>query len=130
MMPALVPILAAIAIAAADAAQANNAVDQATIEALARSYSFGVAETQLGGCAVTLKANSAVELGANCRARFPVLRDVTSWTPTGGASIALFGGTPLREIADFAPVQDGTGVYLRGGFEGDRNLYELRLRDE
>jgi hypothetical protein len=110
-----------------------DAVDQATVDALAQSYTFGAAETVHQGCRITLQAapvrsrdTRPVHLNSACRERFPVLRAVTRWRPTGGASVALFGGEPLHEIADFSPVQDGSGVYLRGGFEGDTNIYELR----
>lgn len=88
------------------------------------------------GCRVTLEAaqvrrvagqtTRSVSFGSACGEQFAVLRAVRQWAWTGGGSIAFFGGDPTRELSDFSPVQDGTGVYLRGGFEGDAGVYELR----
>jgi hypothetical protein len=106
---------------------AAESVDRATVDALATTYTFGVAEAPTVGCIVELKAERrVVVINDRCRERFPQLGAVSNWQPTGGASIALFGGTPLRELSNFSPAQDGTGVYLRGGFAGDPAVYELR----
>jgi len=117
----------AIAWIAMTVAAMAEPIDQATVDLLATTYSFNVAEAPQGRCTVTLNAAPAtsVTIGKHCRA-FTVLRDVTHWEPTGGGSIRLLGGTPPRERANLSPVQDGTGVYLRGGFAGDKNVYELR----
>ncbi len=90
------------------------------LDALSGHYSFGFAEKKPQGCIVTLEASAgqAVRMGERCK-RYAVLHDITRWEPTGGASIRLMGGRPLHEIADFSPVQNGSGVYLRGGFSGD-----------
>jgi hypothetical protein len=139
MIRASLLLASAIGISAFGLSQAET-VNQATIDALARSYSFGVVETAHDRCRVTLTATPArrasgraatrpVSFNSACR-KFASLRGVTHWAPTGGASVALFGGDRLHEIADFSPVQDGTGVYLRGGFAGDARLYELRPRAE
>ena len=119
--------IAWIALTAAVVAAMAEPVDQATVDLLATTYTFGVAEAPQGRCTVTLNAapTTSVTIGKHCR-DFAVLRDVTRWEPTGGASISLLGGTPLRELSNLSPVQDGTGVYLRGGFAGDKNVYELR----
>jgi hypothetical protein len=119
--------IAWIAMTCAAVAAMAEPVEQATVDLLATTYAFGVAGSPQGRCTVTLNAAPAtsVTLGKHCR-DFPVLREVTHWEPTGGASIRLLGGTPLRELSNLSPVQDATGVYLRGGFAGDNNLYELR----
>jgi hypothetical protein len=109
--------------------------DQAAVDLLARTYTFGEAEAPLMGCNVALDATAVdvagrparrVRVAPGCLKAFPSLGAVTHWAPTGGASIALLGGDPLSELADFSPVQDGTGVYLRGGIAGDKRIYELR----
>jgi hypothetical protein len=127
-----------IGISASGLSQAET-VSQATLGALAQSYTFGVVENAPGSCRVTLastpvrhalgRATRPVTLNSACQ-KFASLRGVARWSPTSGASIALFGGAPLHEIADFSPVQDATGVYLRGGFAGDAHIYELRPRAE
>ena len=108
---------------------------QATVDALAGRYNFGAAEAPLTRCAVRLGAKPVrgagrvglpVTINAKCRWSFPALRLVSRWEPAGGASLHLLGGRPLHELSDFSPVQDGSGVYLRGGFAGDRKVYELR----
>src|SRR5689334_22662560 len=129
---------AAIGIAGFGFARAED-VNQATLDALAQRYAFNAIATPNAGCHVTLAASPVrhssehamrpVTFNSACRT-FASLRGITHWSPTGGASLALFGGKPLQEIADFSPVQDGTGVYLRGGFAGDARVYELRLRQE
>jgi len=116
-----------------------EAVDQAAVDAFAQTYTFGVPGGVPNECRVTLAATPIlrtpehvtrpVQINAACRQNFRSLSAVTRWSPTGGASIALFGGEPVRELADFSPAQDGTGVYLRGGFQGDANIYELRAPD-
>jgi hypothetical protein len=118
--------VACAALAAAAFAAPAEPVSQATVDLLATTYTFAVAETPPGRCTVTLDAApTTVTIGQHCRA-FTVLRDVTRWKPTGGASISLLGGAPLRELSNLSPVQDATGVYLRGGFAGDKRVYELR----
>jgi hypothetical protein len=121
--------------AAADSALPSRAADEAVIRALAVPYTFNVVNAARGGCVVRLEAAPAQSdrqighplfIDRRCRARFPVLRLVARWAPTGGASIRLLGGTPLRELSDFSPVQDGSGVYLRGGFAGAAGVFELR----
>src|SRR6185369_12382349 len=114
-------------------AKTDASVDQAALQSLATTYSFGVAETASAGCVVRLKAvrgkvrrGFPLSINARCRQRFPILRTVSRWEPTGGGSLRLLGGSPFHELSDFAPVQDGSGVYLRGGFAGDRHVYELR----
>jgi hypothetical protein len=124
-------VLAALSAAALDAGAAPSVeVDQATVDALATTYTFGAVEAPLTGCIVTLEATPSdlrsVTVNASCRDRFAFLRAVSRWEPTGGGSIRLLGGEPLRELSNFSPVQDATGVYLRGGFEGERSAYELR----
>lgn len=115
-----------------------TAPDQATIDGLANDYALAVAGVPVR-CTLSLKAKFAragaplrlpVSMSGSCRDRFPSLGRVSNWEPTGGGSIRLLGGTPLRELADFSPVQDGSGVYLRGGFAGDSTIYELRLPQE
>jgi hypothetical protein len=109
------------------------------IDLLAGSYRFGEINTRGEGCLVVLKrspvSNSErelrpIEIASACRAKVAALGNVTHWAAIGGASIALYGGDPLRELSDFSPVQDGTGVYLRGGFSGDAKVYELRALSE
>lgn len=119
--------IAWIALSAAVVAAMAEPVDQATVDILATTYTFGVAEAPQSRCTVTLNAapTTSVTIGKHC-GDFAVLRDVTHWEPTGGASISLLGGTPLGERANLSPVQDATGVYLRGGFADDKNVYELR----
>jgi hypothetical protein len=115
------------ALAAATFAAMAEPVSQATVDLLATTYTFAVAETPPGRCTVTLNAapTTNVTIGKHC-STFTVLRDVTRWEATGGGSIRLLGGTPLRALSDLSPVQDATGVYLRGGFAGDKTVYELR----
>lgn len=122
---------------AADAPRLSRQDYRAAVDALAGAYDFGVAEAPLRGCVVTLKGAPAqtkgraglpVSLGASCRHRFPVLRNVLRWEPTGGGSVRLLGGKHLHELSDFSPVQDGSGVYMRGGFEGAARVYQLRPR--
>ena len=131
----LMGLLASTVYAVAAPAPSSNAVDPATVEALATTYTFGVTDEPLLGCIVKLKpmqkrskgkSGRPVEINEQCRDRFPALSQVTRWEPTGGGSIKLLGGKPYQELSDFSPVQDATGVYLRGGFEGDKAIYELR----
>lgn len=119
--------------ATAEPLRRSAAVDKATVEVLATTYTFGVAEAPLVGCVVVLRAKPLrakervgfpVAINGECRKHFPWLRKVSRWEPTGGGSLRLLGGARFRELADFSPVQDGTGVYLHGGFAG--HLYELR----
>ena len=123
--------------AAAEPLRPSGPVDAATVEVLAMTYTFGPVEVPLVGCVVTLKATPhrtagrfgyPVAINAACREHFSWLRTVSRWEPTGGGSLRLLGGAPFRELADFSPVQDGTGVYLHGGFAG--HLYELRPPQE
>ena len=136
---ALVLFSAAEAMAVPDAAQLSGPDYRGAVDALTGAYDFGVAEAPLRGCVVTLKGPSAqtkrragmpVTINARCRHRYPILRSVSRWEPTGGGSVRLLGGKRLRELSDFSPVQDGSGVYLRGGFEGEANVYELRARSQ
>jgi hypothetical protein len=137
--PLLMLLTVIVCCGAANAAPPDDAVEGAAVTTLAQTYTFGVAEMAPGSCLVTLtkapvrevdeRTARPVKLNAAC-GKFASLAGVTHWVPTGGASVALFGGDPLREIADFSPVQDGSGVYLRGGFAGDARIYELRLADE
>jgi hypothetical protein len=119
----------------APSAPSSAAVDRAAIAALATTYTFGVSDEPLLGCIVKLKpalkrskgrSGRPVEINEQCHDRFPALSRVTRWEPTGGGSIRLLGGKPYQELSDFSPVQDATGVYLRGGFKGDKAIYELR----
>jgi hypothetical protein len=113
--------------------------EQAAVGSLVGTYTFGVAEASLVGCRVTLEATPvghaaghttrSVSFGSACE-NFASLRAVRQWAWTGGGSISFFGGDPTRELSDFSPVQDVTGVYLRGGFEGDAGVYELRQPDQ
>lgn len=136
-------MLAATSSASADmqleAVQISGPEYQAAVEGLAGAYTFGVAGTEFGGCVVRLGATPPetkdlpgfpVTIGATCLRRFASLKDVSRWQPTGGGSFRLLGGAPLREISNFSPVQDGSGVYSRGGFENDKNVYELRSQEE
>lgn len=117
-----------------------TSVEQAAVGSIAGTYTFGAVEASLVGCRVTLEATPvgrgaghttrSVSFSAACGERFAALRAVRQWAWTGGGSIAFFGGDPARELSDFSPVQDGTGVYLRGGFEGDAGVYELRQPDQ
>jgi hypothetical protein len=114
----------------------RSAIEQAAVGSIVGAYTFGVAEASLVGCGVTLEATPvgraaghttrSVAFSSACGDHFATLRAVRQWAWTGGGSIAFFGGDPTRELSDFSPVQDGTGVYLRGGFEGDVRVYELR----
>ena len=72
----------------------------------------------------------SVSFSSACVEKFTSLRAVRQWAWTGGGSISFFGGDPIRQLSDFSPVQDGTGVYLRGGFEDDAGVYELRQPDQ
>jgi hypothetical protein len=129
-----ISFLLAAVIGLSGAAMAD--VEQATVDALAGTYVFGASEMPGEGCRVTLKREPVLRkaqhvlrpalFNSACAKTFSSLHGVTHWAATGGASIALFGGDPLTETADFSPVQDATGVYLRGGFEGDSKIYELR----
>ena len=52
------------------------------------------------------------------------VRTIDSWAPaTPGAGVRLYHGR--EELGDFSPVQDGSGVYLRGGLS-DGAVYDLR----
>lgn len=127
--------IAMIGLSVVAVASPASSVDVATIDALAVTYRFQATNASDAGCHVTLKrepllqsnveALRPVDVAAACRA-FSSLHGVTHWAATGGASVALFGGDPLTEASDFSPVQDATGVYLRGGFAGDTRIYELR----
>jgi hypothetical protein len=110
-------------------------VDQATLGALATRYTFASAGALPQGCIVTLsrgpaltkpRLGFAVTINAACRRHYPSLKAVARWEPTGGGSLRLLGGSPLHELSDFSPVQDASGVYLRGGFDGERTVYQLR----
>jgi hypothetical protein len=117
-----------------------SSTEQAAVGSLVGTYTFGVAEASLVGCRVTLEATPvgqvagqttrSVSFSSACGENFASLRAVRQWTWTGGGSISFFGGDPTRELSDFSPVQDGTGVYLRGGFEGHTGVYELRQPDQ
>jgi hypothetical protein len=119
--------IAWIALTAAVVGAMAEPVDQATVDLLATTYTFGIAEARQGRCTVTLNAvpTTSVTIGKHCGG-FAVLRNVTRWEPTGGGSIRLLGHAPLRELSNLSPVQGATGVYLRGGFAGDKRVYELR----
>ncbi len=120
-----------------EAVQLSAPEYRAAVESLAGAYTFAVAEGAGRGCVVRLlrapvqtkrRAGLPVAIDAGCRRRFPVLRAVVRWQPTGGGSLRLLGGAPFRELSDFSPVQDGSGVYVRGGFAGAPQVYELRAR--
>jgi hypothetical protein len=106
-------------------------VDAATVDVLATTYAFDATGAPPSGCTVSLaaspveRAGRPVTIGSACGARYPVLAAVTHWEPTGGASISLLDKRS-QASSDLSPVQDGTGVYLRGGFEGDQTVYEMR----
>lgn len=135
-------MLAATSSASADmqleAVQISGPEYQAAVEGFAGAYTFGVAGAQLQGCVLRLEEapdakglpGLPVTIGAKCLRKFASLKDVSRWQPTGGGSFRLLGGAPLREISNFSPVQDGSGVYSRGGFENDKNVYELRSQEE
>jgi hypothetical protein len=118
----------------------QSSIEEAAVGSIGGTYTFGVAEGPLLGCRVTLEATPvgraaghttrSVSFSSSCRERFAVLRAVRQWAWISGGSIAFFGGEPFRELSDFSPVQDGTGVYLRGGFERDTGIYELRQPDQ
>ncbi len=136
---ALAVVPSADADAPLEAVQISGPEYQAAVEGLAGAYTFGVAGAEAGGCVVRLEAappetkslpGFPVTIGAICLRRFASLSDVWRWQPTGGGSFRLLGGAPLREISNFSPVQDGSGVYGRGGFENDKNVYELRSQEE
>lgn len=61
-----------------------------------------------------------------CYPAFPALRAVTQWELIPAAGVRLLGGDPLATIGEFSPVQDGTGVYIRGGAGSDGKVYEMR----
>jgi hypothetical protein len=113
-----------------------SSVEQLAVGSFVGAYTLGVAEASLVGCRVTFEATPvghvaghttrSVSFSSACGENFASLRAVRQWAWTGGGSIAFFGGDPTRELSDFSPVQDATGVYLRGGFEGDSGVYELR----
>jgi len=117
-----------------------SSTEQVAVGLLAGAYTFGVAEGSLVGCRVTLAATPvgrlagqttrSVSFSSACVEKFTSLRAVRQWAWTGGGSISFFGGDPIRQLSDFSPVQDGTGVYLRGGFEDDAGVYELRQPDQ
>jgi len=128
-------ILAAVLSAAAEPLRPSSVADQGTVDALAATYTFSMTDQPLVGCIVELKATPVqakgrfgrpVKINEQCTDRFPFLAQVTRWEPTGGGSIRLLGGKPFQEISDFAPVQDASGVYLRGSFPDDKSTYELR----
>jgi len=108
----------------------SSVVEAATVDVLATTYAFDATGAPPSGCTVSLaaspvqRAGRPVTIGAACRARYPVLAAVTHWEPTGGASIRLWGKRS-RVLSELSPVQDGNGVYLRGGFEGDQTVYEM-----
>ena len=118
----------------------RSSIEQAAVGSIVGGYTLGAAEASLVGCRVTLEATPmgraaghttrSVSFSSACVENFAALRAVRQWAWTGGGSIAFFGGDPSRELSDFSPVQDGTGVYLRGGFEGDAGVYELRQPDQ
>lgn len=126
--------LAVLSVCAVDAATeplAPPVLDAATVDVLATIYAFDATGAPPSGCTVSLaaspveRAGRPVTVGAPCLARYPVLAAVTHWEPTGGASISLLGERS-QALSYLSPVQDGTGVYLRGGFEGDQTVYEMR----
>ncbi|MBI1360705.1 MAG: hypothetical protein GC155_10560 [Alphaproteobacteria bacterium] len=127
MRDSAIPALVLLAAAVAAPAAPQEAPGPDLLDALSGRYSFGLAEKKPEGCIVTLEASGdqAVRMGGRCK-RYAVLHEITRWEPTGGGGIRLMGGKPLREISDFSPVQDGSGVYLRGGFADDSQIYELR----
>jgi hypothetical protein len=126
---------AAIALVAIALAAAEAKGPPAAVMALAGTYAVARdgAET---GCTLALKPTAlgqaerrvvrAVEFAEPCRDVAPALLAATGWAWTGGGSVTLYGGRTLREKAHFSPVQDGTGVYLRGAAAGSANLLELR----
>lgn len=63
---------------------------------------------------------------ARCAELFPALSKLARWTPTAGGSLSLLDADD-KSIGDFSPVQDGTGVYIRGGVGG--KLFDLRTPD-
>ncbi len=117
-----------------------SSTEQAAVGSLVGTYTFGVAEDSRVSCRVTLEATPvghlagqttrSVSFSSACGENFASLRAVRQWAWTGGGSISFFGGDPTRELSDFSPVQDGTGVYLRGGFEDETGVYELRQPDQ
>jgi len=123
--------LSVCAVSAATEPPEPSAFDAATVDVLATTYAFDATGARPSGCTVSLaaspveRAGRPVTIGAGCRERYPALAAVTHWKPTGGASISLLGERS-QVLSDLSPVQDGSGVYLRGGFEGDQTVYEMR----
>jgi hypothetical protein len=78
------------------------------------------------GCALTLTKEPVGRLwkavtDPNCPQL--AVRNVDSWQfVTPGLGVKLFHGR--QELGDFSPVQDASGVYLRGGLS-DGSLYDL-----
>ena len=119
--------------------QGAAAGERAAVEAIAGAYTLAEVGSPNETCRVTLDPSPAVRaagltirslsFGATCREHIAALAAARQWAWTGGGSISLFGGGPTRELAHFSPVQDATGVFLRGGFAGDAAIYELRRPD-
>lgn len=132
--PAPAPSPSPSAPAPSPSPSATPTVDPAAeaVAALARTHRIVLAGETRPSCDV--KLNAAAQAGGDpsvhpasvdqaCVKTFPALKTLAAWKVTGGASIELLdarGGV----IGDFSPVQDATGVYLRGGAGG--RIYELR----
>jgi hypothetical protein len=115
---------------------AEVAVERTAVEALAGVYNLAAAESSVTDCRVSLSASAAgreahlttysLSLSDGCRELFAALGAARFWAWTGGASISFLGGDPIHEVAHFSPVQDASGVFLRGGLAGEAGVYELR----
>ena len=79
------------------------------------------------GCTLVLTKEPVGRLWkATTDANCPQLavRSIDSWNfETPGTGVKLYHGR--EELGDFAPVQDATGAYLRGGLS-DGAVYDLR----
>ncbi|HVY90814.1 MAG TPA: hypothetical protein VG942_18245 [Hyphomonadaceae bacterium] len=90
--------------------------------ALGVTYEVKLTGGPTAPCQLKLDPATLATTTPACQAQYPLIQHVTKWKATEGGSLSLLAANGTS-LADFSPVQDGTGVYLRGGADGA--IYEL-----
>jgi hypothetical protein len=105
---------------------AEESPEAANVAALAGIYEFTPVGEAEPTCLIRLDADDQgiadepVRLAwttPRCWEPFPALRKLERWAPVAAGSLKLIDDAG-NTIGEFSPVQDGTGVYLRGGAGG------------
>lgn len=113
-------------------ASAIETPEQFNLKALSGLYRINVVGADKVSCTLRLDADDVargpdpirlVAVEPLCFTALHTLHEVAQWAPRGPGSLALFDRNH-KELGDFSPVQDGTGVYLRGGVSDQ--LFEMR----